>query len=80
MVCCPSHSGKEKKVKEYIEMEISRLKLEITFSGSYSYGKGLSRSETEKKLAKSVTFFPGYVLIEAALVGEIPHTSRTYQM
>ena len=29
-----------------------------------------------RKLVKSVTFFPGYVLIEADLVGEIPHTIK----
>ena len=30
----------------------------------------------EKKISKEKNFFPGYILIEAALVGEVPHVIR----
>jgi transcriptional antiterminator NusG len=66
-------SGKEKKVKEYIENEINRMNLQdyvsrvlIPTEKVYSVRKG-------KKISKERNYLPGYVLIEAVLVGEIPH-------
>ncbi len=66
-------SGKEKKVKEYMESEISRLNLQdyvsqvlIPTEKVYSVRKG-------KKISKERNYLPGYVLIEAFLMGEIPH-------
>jgi len=66
-------SGKEKKVKEYMESEISRLNLQdyvsqvlIPTEKVYSVRKG-------KKISKERNYLPGYVLIEAFLTGEIPH-------
>ncbi len=66
-------SGKEKKVKEYLESEIKRLNLQeyilqilIPTEKVYQIRKG-------KKISKVRNYFPGYVLIEAELTGEIPH-------
>jgi transcription termination/antitermination protein NusG len=66
-------SGKEKKVKEYMESEINRLNLQeyisqvlIPTEKVYSVRKG-------KKISKERNYLPGYVLIEAVLLGEIPH-------
>jgi transcriptional antiterminator NusG len=59
--------GKEKKVKEYIESEITRLNLQEYIS------QVLIPTEKVYQISKERSYFPGYVLIEAALVGEIPH-------
>lgn len=65
--------GKEKKVKEMIESEISRLKLEDYVSQVLIPTEKVYQIRAGKKISKERNFFPGYVLIEAALVGEIPH-------
>jgi transcriptional antiterminator NusG len=68
--------GKEKKVKEYIEAEVRNLGLQdlvtqvlIPVEKVYSIRNG-------KKISKERVSFPGYVLVEAALVGEIPYMLR----
>ena len=70
-------SGKEKKVKELLELEIDRHKLNnyveqvlIPTEKVYQIRKG-------KKVSKERNFFPGYVLIEAALVGEVEHVIKS---
>ena len=69
-------SGKEKKVKEQIESEISHLKLEEYVSQVLIPQEKIYQIRNGKKISKERSFFPGYVLIEAALVGEIPHILR----
>ncbi len=65
--------GKEKKVKEYIESEINRLELKDYISQVLIPQEKVYQIRAGKKISKERNFFPGYVLIEAALVGEIPH-------
>ncbi|HCC71080.1 MAG TPA: transcription termination/antitermination factor NusG [Bacteroidales bacterium] len=65
--------GKEKKVKEYIESEISRLELQDYILQVLIPQEKVYQIRAGKKISKERNFFPGYVLIEAALVGEIPH-------
>lgn len=65
--------GKENKVKEYLENEISRLKLEDFISQVLIPKEKVYQIRKGKKVSKERNFFPGYILIEAALVGEIPH-------
>ncbi|MCF8223840.1 MAG: transcription termination/antitermination protein NusG [Bacteroidales bacterium] len=65
--------GKEKKVKEYIESEINRLELHDYISQVLIPQEKVYQIRAGKKISKERNFFPGYVLIEAALVGEIPH-------
>ncbi|MFP4556088.1 MAG: transcription termination/antitermination protein NusG [Bacteroidales bacterium] len=65
--------GKEKKVKEYIESEIRRLKLDDFISQVLIPTEKVYQIRNGKKVSKERIFYPGYVLIEAALVGEIPH-------
>ncbi len=65
--------GKENKVKEYIESEINRLGLEDYISQVLIPKEKVYQIRQGKKINKERNFFPGYVLIEAALVGEIPH-------
>lgn len=65
--------GKEKKVKEYIDSEINRLELHDYISQVLIPQEKVYQIRAGKKISKERNFFPGYVLIEAALVGEIPH-------
>ena len=65
--------GKEKRVKEYIESEISRLNLQEYISQVLIPTEKVYQIRNGKKISKERNFFPGYVLIEAALVGEITH-------
>lgn len=69
-------SGKEKKVKEYLESEISRLNLKDYISQVLIPTEKVYQVRKGKKISKERNYFPGYVLIEAVLVGEIPHIIR----
>ncbi|MDZ4822043.1 MAG: transcription termination/antitermination protein NusG [Flavobacteriales bacterium] len=69
-------SGKEKKVKEYIESEIKARGLQDFVSQVLIPTEKVFQVRNGKKVSKERTYLPGYVLIEAALVGEIPHTIR----
>lgn len=66
-------SGKEKKVKEYIESEISRLDLQDYISQVLIPTEKVYQVRKGKKISKERNYFPGYVLMEATLVGEVPH-------
>ncbi len=68
--------GKEKKVKEYIESEISNAGLQEYVSQVLIPMEKVYQMRSGKKITKERNFFPGYVMIEAALVGEIPHILR----
>lgn len=65
--------GKEKKVKEYIENEINSLNLNDYISQVLIPNEKVYQIRSGKKISKERNLYPGYVLIEAALVGEIPH-------
>ena len=65
--------GKEKKVKEYIDNEIKRRELEGFISQVLIPTEKVYQIRNGKKVSKERVFYPGYVLIEATLVGEIPH-------
>lgn len=66
-------SGKEKKVKEYIEAEISRLKLQDFVAQVLIPTEKVYQIRNGKKISKERNFFPGYILIEADLSGEVAH-------
>ena len=65
--------GKEKKAQEYIENEVSRLNLQDYIAQVLIPTEKVYQIRNGKKISKERNYFPGYVLIEAALVGEIPH-------
>ncbi|MCW3804098.1 transcription termination/antitermination protein NusG [Plebeiibacterium marinum] len=69
--------GKEKKVKESVENEIDRLNLQDYISQVLIPTEKVFQIRNGKKIAKERNFFPGYVMIEAALVGEIPHILKS---
>ena len=66
-------SGKEKKVKQYLESEISRLNLGGYISQVLIPTEKVYQVRKGKKISKERNYFPGYILIEAILSGEIPH-------
>ncbi len=68
--------GKEKKVKEYVESEIAGLKLTDYVSQVLIPTEKVYQIRNGKKVSKERPYLPGYVLVEAAMVGEIPHILR----
>ncbi|MDX8338716.1 transcription termination/antitermination protein NusG [Draconibacterium sp. IB214405] len=70
--------GKEKKVKEYIENEIAVGDLKGYVDQVLIPTEKVYQIRNGKKISKERNFFPGYVLIEAALVGEVAHTLRNF--
>ncbi len=69
-------SGSEKKVKQYLDNEIARLGLEEYVSQVLIPTEKVYQVRKGKKVSAERNYFPGYVLLEAALVGEIPHIIR----
>ncbi len=69
--------GKEKKVKEYIENEVSNAGLQEYVSQVLIPMEKVYQVRNGKKITKERNFYPGYILVEAALVGEIPHMLRS---
>jgi transcriptional antiterminator NusG len=70
-------SGNEKKVKQYLESEISRLKLEDYISKVLIPIEKVYQIRNGKKVSKERNLYPGYILIEAVVVGEIPHIIKS---
>ena len=68
--------GKEKKVKEYLESEIKSQKLQDFISQVLIPVEKVYQIRNGKKISKERILYPGYVLVEAALVGEIPFMLR----
>lgn len=66
-------SGKEKKVKEYLESEIDRLELGDFITQILIPTEKVFQVRKGKKISKERNYFPGYILIEAVLIGEVLH-------
>lgn len=66
-------SGKEKRVKEYIESEIAHLGLEDYVGQALIPTEKVYQIKNGKKISKEKSFYPGYILIEAQMTGEIQH-------
>lgn len=69
-------SGKENKIKKYIEDEILRNGLSNNLSQILIPTEKIFQIRNGKKISKERNFFPGYILIEADLSGEMPHIIR----
>ena len=69
-------SGKEAKVKEYIDAEIRNTDLGDYVSQVLIPTEKTYTVRNGKKIVKERSYLPGYVLVEAALVGEVPHRLR----
>lgn len=69
-------SGKENGVKDYLEMEVNRLKMNDYFGQILIPTEKVFQIRNGKKISKEKAYLPGYVLVEAALVGEVPHVIK----
>ncbi len=69
-------SGKESKVKEYIELDMKNHGYEKYVPQVLIPSRKEEKIVRGKRTVKEVSLLPGYVLVEAMLVGEIPHMLR----
>ena len=69
-------SGKEAKVKEYLEADIKNSDLGEYVSQVLIPTEKVYQVRNGKKIVKERSYLPGYVLVEAALVGEVSHHLR----
>jgi len=84
-------SGQEKKVKAYLDREILKDKnkatrdslrlsekiVEVLVPSEKVYQVRKSKDGKSKKIAVEKTYFPGYVIIQAELNGEIIHAIKS---
>ena len=69
-------SGKENKVREYLEAELKNTDLGEYVSQVLIPTEKTFTVRNGKKVMKERAYLPGYVLVEAALVGEVAHHLR----
>ena len=69
-------SGKEAKVKEYLEADLKNSDLGEYVSQVLIPTEKVYQVRNGKKIVKERSYLPGYVLVEAALVGEVAHHLR----
>ena len=68
-----SISGQENKVKAYIENEMKHYGLEAFVTQVVIPMEKVIQLRNGKKVPKEKPYYPGYLMVEAQLVGEIPH-------
>lgn len=69
-------SGKENKAKEYLEAEMKNTNLGEYVSQVLIPTEKTFITRNGKKVLKERSYLPGYVLVEAVLVGEVAHRLR----
>lgn len=69
--------GQENKVKAYIETEISRLGLSDFVEQVLVPTEKVIQIRNGKKINKERVYFPGYIMVEANLSGEVPHVIKS---
>ena len=69
-------SGQENKVKAYIESEIKRLNYDAYVTQVVIPMEKVIQMRNGKKVPKEKTFYPGYLMVEANLMGEVPHVLK----
>lgn len=69
--------GQENKVKTYIETEIARLGLSDYVDQVLVPKEKVIQVRNGKKLNKERVYFPGYIMVEANLAGEVPHVIKS---
>lgn len=68
--------GKEKKAKEYLEKEIERYKLQDLVDNVLVPTEKVYRIQNGKRVCSERLFYPGYVLIQAEMTGELQYIIR----
>ena len=69
-------SGQENKVKAYIESEIKRLNYDAYVTQVVIPMEKVIQLRNGKKVPKEKPFYPGYLMVEANLIGEVPHVIK----
>ena len=70
-------SGQENKIKDYILNEIARLGLQDYVEQAIVPTEKVVQIRNGKKIQKEKVYFPGYIMIQANLSGEIPHIIKS---
>jgi len=70
-------SGQELKIKAYIEDEIEYHKLQDFVGQIVVPMEKVIQIKNGKKVQKEKVYYPGYVMIEADLKGEVPHLIKS---
>ncbi|MBW7871445.1 MAG: transcription termination/antitermination factor NusG [Flavobacteriia bacterium] len=70
-------SGQELKIKAYIEDEIEYHKLQDFVGQIVVPMEKVIQIKNGKKVQKEKVYYPGYVMIEADLKGEVPHVIKS---
>ncbi|MBO8481004.1 transcription termination/antitermination factor NusG [Muribaculum sp. An289] len=68
--------GKEKKAKEYLEKEIQRRGLQDMVPQVLIPTEKVYTMRNGKRVATERMFYPGYILVECHMTGEIQHMIR----
>ena len=69
--------GQENKVKTYIETEIARFGLSDYVNQVIVPTEKVIQVRNGKKINRERVYFPGYVMVEANLAGEVPHVIKS---
>ena len=69
--------GQENKVQAYIETEIARLGLSDYVDQVLVPKEKVIQIRDGKKIQKEKVYFPGYIMVEANLAGEVPHVIKS---
>ncbi|PID67515.1 MAG: transcription termination/antitermination factor NusG [Flavobacteriia bacterium] len=69
--------GQENKVKTYLENEIARLGIQDYIETVLVPTEKVIQIRNGKKYNKERVYFPGYVIIQANLSGEVPHIIKS---
>ena len=72
-----SVSGQENKIKAYLEAEVVRLNLEDYIEQVLVPTEKVIQIRNGKKVHKERVFFPGYIMVQASLAGEVPHIIKS---
>lgn len=70
-------SGQENKIKAYIEDEIEYAGLTVHLGQVLVPTEKVYQIRNGKKVSKERNYFPGYIMVEAELVGELVHTIKS---
>ncbi|MDB9899571.1 MAG: transcription termination/antitermination factor NusG [Candidatus Arcticimaribacter sp.] len=70
-------SGQEAKIKDYIASEITRLGYDHHLEDILVPTEKVVQIRNGKKINKEKVYFPGYIMVKADLVGEIPHIIKS---
>lgn len=72
-----SVSGQENKIKEYIESEINHHNLGEYLQQILVPTEKVVQIRNGKKINKEKVYFPGYIMVQARLEGEVPHIIKS---